>query len=375
MSLSLNTQSSIENPRETSEMDIARREEKTIPNPGLIQAASASHDYDVDFDGPEDEANPMNWPTWYKWVLIVVLSAMNTIAYIFYTSCLQYTATNGHFIRNLATVLCLPAGPEILKDLHTSDPLYITIIASVWELGEAAGALLTAPLSEIFGRAPVYNITNAIFVIFSIASGLSTSSAMLIGFRLLNGMGDASISLNASIAGDLFAQEQRGLPIAVLSFPPLIGPVVGPIIGGYLTQAAGWRWAFWFSAITGGCFELVFLLTFRETYTPEILRRKARHLRKQTGDHNYRSRFDFDSRASGLNLMKDSLVRPGKLFFCSPLVLVLGIQVSVAYGYMYILFTTLTTVFETIYHFDQGQAGLSFLPLSTSTFRAFFWLC
>jgi hypothetical protein len=138
-------------------MDIARREEKTIPNPGLIQAASVSHDYDVDFDGPEDEANPMNWPTWYKWVLIVVLSAMNTIAYIFYTSYLQYTVTNGHFIRNLATVLCLPAGPEILKDLHTSDPLYITIIASVWELGEAAGALLTAPLSEIFGRAPVYN--------------------------------------------------------------------------------------------------------------------------------------------------------------------------------------------------------------------------
>lgn len=283
--------------------------------------------------------------------------------------------THIYLFRNLATVLCLPAGPEILKDLHTSNPLYITIIASVWELGEAAGALLTAPLSEIFGRAPVYNVTNAIFVIFSVASGLSKSSGMLIGFRFLNGMGDASISLNASIAGDLFTQEQRGLPIAVLSFPPLIGPVVGPIIGGYLTQAAGWKWAFWFSAITGGCFELVFLFTFRETYTPEILRRKARHLRKQTGDPKYRSRFDFDSHTSGIDLLKDSLVRPGKLFFCSPLVLILGIQVSVAYGYMYILFTTLTTVFETIYHFDQGQAGLSFLPLSKFKSLCFFWYC
>lgn len=45
-------------------------------------------------------------------------------------------------------------------------------------------------------------------------------------------MSDASIALNASIAGDLFVSEKRGLPIAIISFPPLLGPVLGPIVGG-----------------------------------------------------------------------------------------------------------------------------------------------
>ncbi|TVY13955.1 Efflux pump rdc3 [Lachnellula arida] len=301
--------------------------------------------YLVNFDGLDDQSNPINWPLWYRWTLIIVLSSVNTIA-------------------NLATVLCLPAAPQILNEFHTQNTLYITIIASIWELGEAMAALLTAPLSEIFGRAPIYNVTNTMFVVFSIASGLSTSPGMLIAFRFLNGMGDASISLNASIAGDLFIQEERGLPIAILSFPPLIGPVVGPIIGGYLTQTAGWRWAFWFSAIAGGVFELAFFFTFRETYTPQILRGKAQKLRKETGNPNYYSRFDFDTRSSGLEILKDGLFRPAIFFFSSPIVFTLSIQVSIAYGYMYILFTTLTPVFEQTYHFNQGAAGLAFLGLS-----------
>ena len=45
---------------------------------------------------------------------------------------------------------------------------------------------------------------------------------------------------------------------------------------------------------------------------------------------------------------------------------VAGTQVSIAYGYMYILFTTLTPVFERTYDFSQGAAGLSFLGLSKS---------
>ena len=80
MSLSLNTQSAMESPIETCEIITTEDDAKTIPNLELVEGASAPLEYDVDFDGPEDKANPMNWPLWYKWVLIIVLSAMNTIA-------------------------------------------------------------------------------------------------------------------------------------------------------------------------------------------------------------------------------------------------------------------------------------------------------
>jgi MFS family permease len=33
--------------------------------------------------------------------------------------------------------------------------------------------------------------------------------------------------------------------MSIYSMGPLMGPVVGPIAGGYLAEAAGWRWIFW----------------------------------------------------------------------------------------------------------------------------------
>ena len=36
--------------------------------------------FTVDFEGEGDESNPVNWPLWYKWSLIIVLSSVNTIA-------------------------------------------------------------------------------------------------------------------------------------------------------------------------------------------------------------------------------------------------------------------------------------------------------
>lgn len=265
---------------------------------------------------------------------------------------------------NLATVMCIPAVPQILKEFESSNTLYETILVSAWEVGEAVGPLLTAPLSEIVGRAPAYNAANIVFIIFSIACAVSSNLPMLVTFRLLNGIGDASIALNPSIVGDMFVQEERGLPLAMVGFPPLIGPVAGPVIGGYLTQNEGWRWAFWLSAITGGICELAFLAFFRETYRPTILRKKARALREETGNRNLRCKYDNDNFETGWGVLRRAIVRPAQMLVNSPIVALLAIYVSVVYGFCYILLTTLTEVFEATYGFTQGEAGLAYLGLS-----------
>lgn len=260
--------------------------------------------------------------------------------------------------------MCIPAVPQILKEFGSTNTSYETILVSVWELGEAVGPLLTAPLSEIFGRAPVYNATNIVFIVFSIACAVSSNLPMLVAFRLFNGIGDASITLNPSIVGDMFVQEERGLAIAIVGFAPLIGPVAGPVIGGYLTQNEGWRWAFWLSAITGGVCELGFLAFFRETYRPTILLKKARTLRRMTGDQALRCKYDNEASESGWHIFRHAIVRPAQMLAKSPIVLLLAIYVSVVYGFMYILLTTITEVFEDAYNFTQGEAGLAYLGLS-----------
>lgn len=53
--------------------------------------------------------------------------------------------------------MCAPATSYILKEFHTTNQLYATILVSIWELGEVVGPFLIGPLSEIYGRLPVFH--------------------------------------------------------------------------------------------------------------------------------------------------------------------------------------------------------------------------
>jgi hypothetical protein len=50
-----------------------------------------------------------------------------------------------------------------------------------------------------------------------------------------------------------------------------------------------------------------------------------------------------------------------KMLFLSPIVLALSTYMAIVYGYLYLLFTTLTLVFEGTYHFSQGAVGLAYV--------------
>lgn len=81
-------------------------------------------------------------------------------------------------------------------------------------------------MSELYGRTPLYNATNVLFLIFTVACGVSSSLNMLIGFRFLQGVaGSAAITMGAGTCGDMFVREERGRAIGIWSMGPLLGPV------------------------------------------------------------------------------------------------------------------------------------------------------
>lgn len=63
---------------------------------------------------------------------------------------------------------------------------------------------------------------------------LSTGIGMVVAFRALTGLTVASQSLNPAIVGDMFVQEERGRPMAMMEVAPFIGVIAGPILGGYI---------------------------------------------------------------------------------------------------------------------------------------------
>lgn len=58
--------------------------------------------------------------------------------------------------------MCAPATPHILDEFHSNSQLESTVLVSSWELGEVIGPLIIGPVSELYGRLPVYHTANII---------------------------------------------------------------------------------------------------------------------------------------------------------------------------------------------------------------------
>lgn len=103
----------------------------------------------------------------------------------------------------------------------------------------------------------------------------------------------------------------------------------------------------------------------RESYAVTLLDKKTKRLRKETGNANLRS--VLDTGRSARQLFVFSILRPTKMLFLSPIVFLLSLHVAVVYGYLYLLFTTMTTVFQSQYGFSQGSVGLAYLGIGVGS--------
>lgn len=108
----------------------------------------------------------------------------------------------------------------------------------------------------------------------------------------------------------------------------------------------------------------------RETYPPILLERKAERLRKETGNPNLKAKLS--STLPPRDLFKLAIVRPFKMLLFSPIVLALSTFMAVVYGYLYLLFTTITEVFESTYHFSSGAVGLTYLGIGIGSLFGLF---
>ncbi|KAI0002853.1 bicyclomycin resistance protein [Xylariaceae sp. FL0662B] len=319
--------------------------EKASPGNGR-----GDEDTDADvvwWDGPDDPENPYNWPKWRKFLNCGLISAMT-------------------FISPLASSAFAPGVPQVMAEFKSNSLEIAAFVVSVYVLGFAAGPMLFAPLSEIYGRVIIYHACNVGFVAFSVACALAPSLSSLIGFRFLAGLfGAAPIANGGGTIADMVVQEHRGAAMAVFSIGPLLGPIVGPVAGGFLTEAEGWRWAFWLLSIAGAIILILMLLFLKESYAPVLLARKTARLQKETGNEMLRSKLD--AGLSPRDYFKRGIIRPFKMLAFSPMVVITAFYMAVTYGYLYLLFTSMTEIFEQYYGFTTSTVGLAFIGLGVGS--------
>jgi len=143
-----------------------------------------------------------------------------------------------------------PGVPEAMAEFNSTNQELASFVVSVYILGYAFGPLLIAPLSELYGRLPLYHGANLGFIILTVACAVSSNLNMLIAFRFIEGLfGSCPLTIGGGTIADMIVQEKRGGAMAIWALGPLMGPVIGPVAGGFLSQAKGWRWVFWVIAL------------------------------------------------------------------------------------------------------------------------------
>jgi EmrB/QacA subfamily drug resistance transporter len=84
-----------------------------------------------------------------------------------------------------------------------------------------------------------------LFTLGSVLCATADSIEQLVGYRVLQGLGGGMLMpLGMTIMTRAAGPERIGRLMAVLGIPMLLGPIGGPILGGWLIEAASWKWVF-----------------------------------------------------------------------------------------------------------------------------------
>lgn len=104
-------------------------------------------------------------------------------------------------------------------------------------IGMAVGSVILAPLSEMYGRRPIYVAALAGFVIFVVPCAVAENIATILIARFFAAFCAAAMISNApGTVNDIVDEEHRALAFSIWSIGPMNGPVLGPVVGGFVFQ-------------------------------------------------------------------------------------------------------------------------------------------
>ncbi|MCJ1424197.1 hypothetical protein MMC29_002084 [Sticta canariensis] len=165
--------------------------------------------------------------------------------------------------------------------------------------------------------------------------------------------------------GGLFADiyddpTTRGRANAFCMAATSLGPQLSPIISGFVSTVS-WRWTFWVALIVAG-FSFSLLVFAPETYGPKILQRRARRIRKETGNSRIIAPIEVETKGTR-QMITVILMRPLRMLIFESIVLFTCLYLALAYAIFYLFFVAYPLIFHGVYGMSSGVLGLAFLPI------------
>lgn len=128
----------------------------------------------------------------------------------------------------------------------------ISWVQTAYLIAETVGIPIGAFCVKVVGFRRFFEISCSLFILASLAVGLTSSLEGMIIARSAQGFVGGLILPLAFIFGfSMFRAEQVGAISLTLAIAAVLAPTAGPVVGGYITEFFGWRWIFFINVPLG----------------------------------------------------------------------------------------------------------------------------
>ena len=164
--------------------------------------------------------------------------------------------------------------PTIQRSLHLSIAGLEWVVSS-YILVFAGLMLAGGRLADVYGRRRLFTIGLSVFTLASLGAGLAGSGDVLIGFRLVQGLGAALVvpTTLAIIVATFDDIRERTTAIGAWTAIGAMALAFGPLIGGFISQHLHWGWIFFINVPIGAVTLAIALASMRESRDPSVVRR------------------------------------------------------------------------------------------------------
>lgn len=289
--------------------------------------------------------SPRNWPAWKKWWIVLGLNFYTVIVFIVADGFVTNEAEAQYGVGEEVSILgqsmfilgvAIGVGQSPYPCYEQADP------------NQVPQPMFLAPLSEIYGRQPIYTTGILLFAILQIPTALSPTFAGVAIAKFLTGcVAGIPISNVGATAADLYPTSHTAWPIMLFSFTSqALGPDLGPVIGSaFYVTTGSIHWLYWLTLILG-MITFVWSLTFGETLHDKLYER-------QTGVKKNKS--------SVATYVTKELFRAFRMLFTEPIVIAMALTTTYLFGLIFIYLEGYPLVYEDGYDFNPTQEGATFL--------------
>ncbi|MCH5677668.1 MFS transporter [Streptomyces gilvus] len=180
----------------------------------------------------------------------------------------------GMFVAILSSTIVTNALPHIISDLGGGQSAYTWVVTASL-LAMTATTPLWGKLADLYSKKALVQIALVVYVLGSMAAGLSQNPGMLIACRVVQGIGVGGLSALAQIVmAAMISPRERGRYSGYLGATFAVATVGGPLLGGVITDTSwlGWRWCFY----VGVPFAVIALIVLQKTLHLPVVKRDVK---------------------------------------------------------------------------------------------------